>query len=277
MSYTIDMYSLNRLPGQSLAVTQCGLQICDAGHSCGPYIYDSYSIHFIIEGKGKYLVDGREYELGAGQGFLIIPGMTNTYIADDEQPWKYIYAIFAGADDDVLVHNAGLGESNVVFDYTLDDEMSHDLWAMHKASKSYDALGYDATAYFLLIMSRLVRANVNQSNHSIYPEHYIKKAVYYIENNYNKSITINDITSFVGIDRTYLYKLFRKFLGAPPSIWITEYRLKRAVEMMENQALSINEIAYLTGFYDVSHFYRAFLKKYNTTPKKYRGEHYGQE
>ena len=88
MSYTLDMYSLSRLPGQSLAVTQCGLQMCDPGHSCGPRIYSSYSVHFVIEGKGKYLVDGREYELSAGQGFIITPGISNTYIADEDD---YIY------------------------------------------------------------------------------------------------------------------------------------------------------------------------------------------
>lgn len=277
MSYNIDMYSLNRLPGQSLAVIQCGFQRCDAGHSCGPYVYDYYSVHFIIEGKGKYMVDGREYELSAGQGFIITPGISTTYIADEKQPWKYIYATFTGADDDVLVRNAGLEKPNVVFDFPLDDSMMRDLMAMHEASKSFDALGYDVIAYFLLVMSRLVRANINTSSHSIYPEYYIKKAVYYIENNYNRSISIEDIAKFVGIERTYLYKLFKEYLYASPSTWLKEFRLKRAVKMMENNSLSINEIAYHTGFYDVSHFYRAFLKKYNVTPKKYRSEYYKQE
>lgn len=159
MSYIVDRYEIYKLPGQSLAVTQCGLQICGKGHAYGPQIYDSYSVCFILEGKGTYLVDGREYKLGAGQGFLITPGIPNTYCADTEEPWKYIYAIFGGADDDVLVHNAGLDEANVTFNFPLDEDMLHDLYAMHNASKNYDALGYDVTAYFLLVMSRLIRSN----------------------------------------------------------------------------------------------------------------------
>ena len=274
MSYVIDSYHLNKLPGQSLAVIQCGLQICHPGHSCGPHTYHTYSAHFIIEGKGTYIVDGRSYELSAGQGFMIMPEVSNTYTADKKDPWKYIYASFIGADDDVLVHNAGLNESNSTFTFPLDDTMLNDLHAMHTASKSYDALGYDVTAYFLLVMSRLIRANTQNKNKAVCPMHYVNKAIFYVENNYDKSITIKDITSFVKIDRTYLYKLFRKYLGESPTMWLNNYRLNKAVEMMENEDISINEIAYSTGFYDVSHFYKAFSKKFKCSPKTYRDEYY---
>ena len=52
-------------------------------------------------------------------------------------------------------------------------------------------------------------------------------------------------------------------------------RLKRAAEMLENLEISISEIAFFVGFYDVSHFYRVFLSKYGMTPQKYRKENYG--
>lgn len=276
MSYKLDSYKLDKLPGQSLAVTQCGLQACDPGHSCGPLLYSTYSAHFIVEGKGRYQVDGREYELCAGQGFMITPGVINTYTADEKEPWKYIYASFDGVDDDTLSHNAGLDESNVIFDFDLDECMLHDLYAMYEASKSYDALGYDVTAYFLLVMSRLIRANTKDRTNDIYPEHYVKKAIFYIENNYNSSISLKDITGFVGIERTYLYKLFKRYLGKSPTEWLNDYRLEKAAEMMENKTVSTNEIAFLTGFYDISHFYKAFSSKYKMSPKKFREERYGK-
>ena len=43
MSYKTDRYDIKKLPNQSLAVTQCGLQICNSGHSCGPCLYEHYS------------------------------------------------------------------------------------------------------------------------------------------------------------------------------------------------------------------------------------------
>ena len=45
--------------------------------------------------------------------------------------------------------------------------------------------------------------------------------------------------------------------------------------MMENDALTIGEIAISTGFYDVSHFYRCFTAQYGASPQAYRAEKYG--
>lgn len=274
MSYTTDRYTVERLSGQSLAVVQCGIQICDPSHCCGMNIPSCYSITFVLEGKGVYYVEGKEYEVGAGQGFIIIPGVINKFTADEKEPWKYIFAAFNGPDDDTLVHNAGLDETNVVFDFPLDDAMIRDLYAMHEACKSYDALGYDVTGYFLLVMSRIIKQNTRSRATNVYPEYYLKKAVLYIENNYNKNMSISDITNFINIDRTYLFKLFKKHFNKSPSAWLLDYRLKKSVEIMENKELSINEIADLTGFYDVSHFYKAFSDKYGMSPKKFRKQMY---
>lgn len=277
MSQLTDRYDIDKLPNQSLAVTQCGIQICDAGHSSGSLLYEHYSAHFILEGKGVYMVNGKTYELSAGQGFMITPGCVSMYNADIKEPWKYIYATFMGTDDDSLVHNAGLDDENVTFNFPLDDEMIHDLYAMHNASKKYDALGYDVVGWFLLVMSRLIAANTATSKELCQPEHYINKAVLYIENNYPHSITVKDIADFVGIDRTYLYKLFKKSKNQSPTEFLGEYRLIKSVEMMENYDISIGEIALSTGFYDVSHYYRAFSAKYGKPPKVFRNQLYGKE
>ena len=73
LSYKTDRYDIKKLPNQSLAVTQCGLQICNSGHSCGPCLYEHYSVCFILSGKGTYTCGGKTYTLCAGQGFIIIP------------------------------------------------------------------------------------------------------------------------------------------------------------------------------------------------------------
>ena len=276
MSQLTDRYDIDKLPNQSLAVTQCGIQICDPGHSSGSLLYQHYSAHFILEGKGVYCVNGKTYELKAGQGFMITPGCVSIYNADMEKPWKYMYATFMGTDDDSLVHNAGLDDDNVIFEFPLDEDMLHDLYAMHNASKSYDALGYDVAGWFLLVMSRLIKANTSHNKELEEPEHYVNKALLYIENNYPHSVTVKDIADFVGIDRTYLYKLFKKYKSTSPTAFLNEYRLLKSVEMMENYDVSIGEIALSTGFYDVSHYYRAFSAKYGESPKMYRTKLYNK-
>ena len=272
MSYKTDRYDIKKLPNQSLAVTQCGLQICNSGHSYGPFLYSHYSAHFILSGKGTYTCGGKTYTLCAGQGFMIIPDMPNTYTADIDEPWKYIYANFCGADDETLVHSAGLNEDNMIFEFDLTDDMLHDLTMMHSASKDQSARGYDVTGYFLLVMSRLVKANTQRNANTNLPQHYVRRAISYIEDNYPEKITVESIAAYVGIDRTGLYRIFKKNLNISPAQFLISYRLERAKAMMEHDNLTISEIAVSTGFFDAAHFTGAFSKKYGISPGRYHTE-----
>ena len=269
MSYVTDRYNLIKLPGQSLAVVECGIQICHPGHKPPKIFYKDYSAHFILEGKGVFIKDDISYELHAGQGFLITPNSSCMYIADDKEPWKYIYASFRGVDDDALVHNAGLDENNVVFDFPLDEDMIHDMYAMHRAGKKNEARGYDVTGYFLLVMSRLVKmAKTTISEHQ--SEYYVKRAKKFIEDNYSEPIAITDIAAHLRLDRTYLYRLFMNCEGVSPSDYLREVRLSAAVRMLENNKLSIRKVAINTGFSNLSYFYKRFAEKYGMSPKQYR-------
>ena len=61
-------------------------------------------------------------------------------------------------------------------------------------------------------------------------------------------------------------------LNKSPSEYINDYRLKKAVEMMDNKLLTLHDIALSTGFYDYSYFSKQFIKKYNQSPGIYRRE-----
>ena len=270
MSYVTDRYNLKKLSGQSLAVTECGIQICHSGHASPNITYREYSAHFILEGKGEYIVNGKTYSLKAGQGFLITPGANCVYVADKQIPWKYVFVSFSGVDDDVLVHNAGLNEYDVIFDFPLDDDTVRDIYAMHSAGKRNEARGYDVTGYFLIVMSRLIKNNLSKNEDLTVVETYLKRAKRYVEDNYSFAITVSDIAYNVGLDRTYLYRLFMKYENISPSNYLINFRMKKAVEMLENPLISISEISASVGFKDITYFYKVFLNKYKITPKKFR-------
>ena len=61
----------------------CGYAKCEPLHSFGPAVRPNYLMHIITEGRGKYSVDGKQYELKAGQGFLIEPEVQTFYQADN--------------------------------------------------------------------------------------------------------------------------------------------------------------------------------------------------
>lgn len=265
MSYITDRYTLKKLPGQSLAVVECGIQICHSGHAAPPLRYRDYSAHFILEGKGVYELDGKKYFLGPGEGFLITPGAACIYTADEREPWRYIYASFRGIDDEVLVHNAGLGKESVIFSFD-PDELEPMLYAMHAAGKKNEARGYDVTGWFLLIMSRLVAKNIQSPPTE---ERYLRRVKQYVEDNFSFPITVASMAAHVGLERSYLYKLFQRQEGMAPSRYLQNYRLNHAARLLQEGHLSAAEVAEASGFSDLSHFYRAFRHHFGVTPKQF--------
>lgn len=270
MSYYTERYYYENLPDRGLSIIECGLQICHSGHSSGRLVYPDYSAHFILEGKGVYTVGDKAYEINSGVGFMIMPDIPTLYVADEHEPWKYIYATIKGADAKAMVSRCGLNESNMIFTFPNDAETVSLIKKMHSVGKDNNANGYDTLGYFQIIMSNLIREHNKSTPRQLTPNHYIRSAISYIDNHLSYNIGVNDVAAYIGIDRTHLYRLFTEQLGISPSKYIINERLKRAISLMEHKQLSINEIAISAGFYDLSHFTKAFTEGYGITPGKYK-------
>ncbi len=272
MGYSGERYSLVKIHGQSLAVIECGITKCEPLHHAPPRIYPHHSLTFVLSGKGTYVADNESYELSAGKGFLIKPDTICSYMADANEPWKYIYVVFSGSDAESISHNAGLDKNELTFEFDLKKNFTDLLYAIHSACREQTAMGYEAAGYFTLIMSRLIEKNMSNVQTYSSAEQYIKTAQNYIKQHYSYNITVKELAEHIGLDRTYLYRLFIEQLNKSPNEYINYYRLKKAVEMMGNKQLTLPNIALSTGFYDYSYFSKQFIKKYHKTPGEYRKE-----
>ena len=74
----------------------------------------------------------------------------------------------------------------------------------------------------------------------------------------------------VGLDRFRFLKLFKRSIGMTPHAWLLRLRLEKALELMKRQRdLSMTEVAHAVGFFDQSHFTRAFRHAYGVTPARF--------
>ena len=58
---------------EGLSVSCCGCSKTEPLHSFGPALKPHYMIHYILSGRGKFSIGGKEYPLEEGYGFLITP------------------------------------------------------------------------------------------------------------------------------------------------------------------------------------------------------------
>lgn len=83
---------------------------------------------------------------------------------------------------------------------------------------------------------------------------------------------ITSLAEELGMSRRSVQRKIKALTGRTPLQLITEYRLKQAAKLLRNTTTSITEVAYESGFGDLSHFYRLFKKQYDKNPSQYRGE-----
>ncbi len=98
----------------------------------------------------------------------------------------------------------------------------------------------------------------------------IQKILLYIAKNYSSEITVQEIADEFQINESYLSVLFKKEVGTNLSSYLQRYRLFRAMELIKNSDLRINEIAYRVGYQNPCYFTELFKKIYNKTPTEIR-------
>ena len=98
----------------------------------------------------------------------------------------------------------------------------------------------------------------------------IHKVVQYIDSNYEKNITLDEISHHVHHDRHYICHLFKSITNQSIFDYLTYVRVAEAEYLLKNSDLKISEIASKVGFSTQVGFDKAFKKMNNCTPKRYR-------
>ena len=82
------------------------------------------------------------------------------------------------------------------------------------------------------------------------------------ENIADENYGVAELLVSLGISRTHLHRRLKATTGKSTSTYIREFRLKKAHEMLKNDAGTVSEIAYSVGFSSPSYFSTAFKKLY---------------
>ena len=99
---------------------------------------------------------------------------------------------------------------------------------------------------------------------------YVEAALVYIQNHFQEQISVQRLADHAGVDRSYLYTLFRRNLGMGPREFLTIFRLSRAADLLSYSGHSVEHIATACGYRDPLVFSKAFKTHYGKTPSAYR-------
>lgn len=268
MSQNSFEYVVSTHPIRAISLYYCGWAECHTGHFFGPAVRAHYLFHYVLSGKGYYTVGDTTYTLREGQGFLICPGVSTYYEADLKEPWSYCWFSFDGYEAKLILEHCGLSDQQLIFEDRSNGELAKSIFSLIEEFEQKNLNEYTILAKLYATFSQMRLPTELQPDQG--EQSYTEKAAEFISNNFSYDIKIQDIAHFVGIDRTYLYKLFRQEYGCSPQQYLIDFRLHTACSLLRNTEMNITEIVYSCGFKDTPAFYKQFRKHFHVTPAQYR-------
>ena len=140
--------------------------------------------------------------------------------------------------------------------------------------------GFEGVQLFLDILHELACADRTQveligvqSSDSSFPHsRRITRIVQFVEKNYNRKISLEDVGEQVGMSASSVSRFFKKRTRHNFWDYLNGFRIDRAAQMMIETEHTISEISYACGFNNISNFNRVFRERIGTTPSDYRNK-----
>ncbi|NUO03707.1 MAG: helix-turn-helix transcriptional regulator, partial [Saprospiraceae bacterium] len=88
------------------------------------------------------------------------------------------------------------------------------------------------------------------------------------ENMADYDFAMPQLCQILNMSRSQLLRKMKALVGISPSDFIRLHRLQKAKIMLEQNDLTVSEVAYLVGYKDVSHFSRSFREMFGVPPSQ---------
>lgn len=252
-----------------LAVYNTGTYKCGPDFTYAASVRDHYLMYYVKKGKGRLNAGGKIHEISSGSIFIIYPDIISSHTADSENPWEYTWVGFNGNGADKVLELTDLSKASPVIK-TFGNK-AETLFSNIYASAGNSLLNeMNLTGNLFMLLTYLAEsAQKKPQSPQGGSNDYVKLAMQFIDYNYARNISVDDIASYADISRSHLYRIFIKHLGVSPNEYLTRYRINKACTLLMTTKLTIGEISSSVGFYDQLYFSRVFKKLMGVSPSKF--------
>lgn len=234
----------------------------------GPITPNRYVLNVVEAGRGVFECSGRRQSVVTGQAFVLFPGKTYRWKADGLEPWNYIGVEIIGEGVEKMFTDFGVTPQNPLINFTSPHkamDAAYDLFMeCEKKYRSHFALSVCFHHLLECLEESLVAKKIPAKNF------YMTRAVEYIKENYNQNISVENIANMLGIERSYLSRLFKTYKNKSTQNYIIDYRIQRAKKMFEEEDLNVSQVCTAVGYTNIYCFSRIFKSRVGMSPKEYR-------
>ena len=271
------------------------------GYSYGPFMRDFYTLDYCTRGGFTVWMGTGAVPVREGQLHVIPP---NTPIRH-EFTAEVTSSVYIGVKGTALAHHLrllGFSEDRIVFPHSLSpraleyfQHLVDSLEIREHQSNEFQRIGHKVTflsnpdysdhlgteaelrqsgwlSLFLAELTRIRGSSLPSPVKQAPQQAYVDAAVRYIESNYHLDITVEGIAAHVGLTRSYLFKLFREYLGVSVNEYIIRTRIRAACDFLRLPGAQVKTVAASVGC-EPCNFSKLFKKTLGISPGEYRRQH----
>ena len=155
-------------------------------------------------------------------------------------------------------------------------EFSYVQEALEYGAHAYLTKPVDREKLLLTIQTQIAQINstgqasVSSEEDLSHGNEQIKQVLSFINNHYHENINLDRVAKIAYMNPYYFSVYFKKNTGMNLKEYVTQVKLKKAVEILNQQDIKTYDLAKMLGFTDQRYFSELFRKKYGCTPSRYR-------
>ncbi|HEX6346674.1 AraC family transcriptional regulator [Umezawaea sp.] len=265
-----------------------GGELRDHTSSLGTHAHDFLVLFYVEQGDGVLRVDGRDWELAAGDAFVIAPGAVvapgRTHPSERGEAWAVFFPV--DAVDPTASASLVSWRTHPLLSPFIGDHRGggqrfrvppgdRQAWSRHLADLDAEVTGRldgyadAARAHLTLLLVRLGRLQVDlPGDPGVEP---LVAAVFdVVENRYHEPISLRDVADAVGLTTGHLTTVVGRRTGRTVQQWITERRMREARRLLADTDLTVGEVARRVGYREAGYFVRRFRTAHGVTPVAWR-------
>lgn len=230
--------------------------------------HDFSEIFYMSQGRGKTVINGKQLCLEAGQMVIYAPDALH---GDGTGGIAKIISFETEAPLPESLYNRVItlsGEQRVALDQIIGKAMTllEDRIGIRGMVLKRDADPYSLQSVKNMLEMFLLDMMRPSENYRMTPMNGITD---YMMKNIGRVLTLQDISSGVGISISSLKRLVNQTYGKSPIAYFNELKMEEAKRLITDTPLNMTEVAEKLGFSSVHHFSRAFKQKTGFTPTEY--------
>ncbi len=221
--------------------------------------YERHQIFLVNSGNGVLKIGGQTFDIGANDLFYIAANIPHEYYGFDDN-FITTYISFCGDGFEKIQRYYDLGDYGVYKNKNSGSFKS-------AAENLYEIV--DTVHELSTLCSLTFSAVISYFDEACKKEYSSAEKVYnYIEENYSKMITLEDILTVYPYSKTKLCHDFKEKYKVTVFEMLTSIRLRHAQNMINaNPHITLKAVALLCGFNDTSYFCKMYKRFYGCSPK----------